>query len=78
MNRIAIPVSHVEFDEGGNTLWVHNAQGATVLRIKVLHHRIRVESDCTNVCSHADIVTDPGHDLVICLADDACDPLDLP
>ena len=36
MTRIKIPVALLEFDEGGNTVWVHNDQGATVFRIAVM------------------------------------------
>lgn len=31
---VMIPVSAIEFREGGNTLWIHGPQGGTVLRLK--------------------------------------------
>lgn len=55
--RIQIPVALLEFDEGGNTIWIHNQQGATVLRIKALG-RFKVSRECNNICSHADIVVE--------------------
>ena len=80
----AIPVSHIEFNEGGNTLWVHNDQGATVLRIKLERGVFRTQKECANICSHADIYVrapasdEPqGNDVTICLADDACEPWEL-
>lgn len=85
MSRVAIPVSRVEFDGGGHTLWVHNAAGATVLRIKRERAAFRVKRGwCENICSHADVpVTVPTGarasdcDVIVCLGDDACDPMDL-
>lgn len=32
--RHQIPVSMLEFDEDGHTLWVHGPEGNTILRIK--------------------------------------------
>ncbi len=73
MSRIAIPVALLEFDEGGNTIWVHNDKGATVLRIKVLDGKLIAQRDCTNICSHLDVVVNGG-DVTICVADDVVDP----
>ena len=84
MSRVAIPVNHIEFVEGGDTLWVHNDQGMTVLRIKLLRSKFRTTRECQNPCSHADISVPVATgarpsdcDVVVCLADDACDPLSL-
>jgi hypothetical protein len=64
VTRIQIPVAILEFVEGGNTIWVHSPDGATVLRIKT-KGRITVDRECSNTVSHADIVVDaPIH---ICL-----------
>ena len=78
MSRIAIPVSLLEFDEGGNTLWVHSPNGCTVLRVK-LAGKFRTSSCGENaVSSHADItIHRDGHpgvhdgDVTFCLAKDA-------
>ena len=76
MSRVQIPVSQVEFVEGGHTIWVHNAEGATVMRIK-LPIAIRATQKCENVCSHFDLTVD-GDKLrlgtippTFCLSDDA-------
>jgi len=29
-----IPAAAIEFNEGGNTLWVHGPEGGTILRLK--------------------------------------------
>ena len=50
-----IPVSAVEYNEGGNTIWVHNAQGATVLRIKCTG-KVTVNNECENTCTHSDML----------------------
>lgn len=60
-----VPVAVLEFVDGGNTIWVHNNQGATVLRIKTMG-KISVNRDCQNICSHADIIT--GSNIEICMA----------
>ena len=54
MARIEIPVSLIEFDEGGTTIWVHGPEGATVLRIKA--KKIVSKPECENICAHSDIV----------------------
>ncbi len=51
---IKIPVAELEFVDGGNTIWVHNAQGATVFRLKV--RRVVARPGCDNVCAHADVI----------------------
>ena len=53
--RIKIPVCELEFEEDGNTIWVHSPKGATVLRIKSM--KGIVTNLCkTNPVSHADIL----------------------
>lgn len=32
--RVKIPAAQIEFVDGGNTIWVHNNMGGTVMRIK--------------------------------------------
>jgi Ca2+-dependent lipid-binding protein len=68
MARIKIDVAQLEFEEGGNTIWIHSPIGATVLRIKTMG-KLTTKKGCKNVCSHADIVV--NEDIEICLADDA-------
>jgi len=69
MSRYAIPAVLIEFDEGGNTLWVHGPQGATILRIKLLRGRFKVQKNCENICAHADMQIPEG-DVTVCLTDD--------
>jgi hypothetical protein len=52
--RIEVPVAQLEFEDGGNTIWVHNEDGATVLRIKA--GKVVAKMGCENVCAHADLV----------------------
>jgi hypothetical protein len=49
-----IPVAQLEFTEGGNTLWIHNDQGMTVLRVR-LSGPIEIDK-CTNPSAHMDVV----------------------
>ena len=39
--RVSVPVAVLEYDEGGRALWVHNDQGATVLRLQLLGGKFR-------------------------------------
>lgn len=50
---IQVPVAQLEFMEDGTTLWVHNREGSTVLRIKA--DKITVKRGCGNDCTHSDI-----------------------
>lgn len=60
-NRILIPASVIEFVDGGNTIWVHGPDGATVLRIKTMK-KIHTRSCGDENPSHSDIVVgDPIH-----------------
>jgi len=56
----------LEFDVGGHTIWVHSPKGETVLRIKT--RGVRVNTECQNTVSHADLSTDEG--VNFCLHDD--------
>ncbi len=64
MTRHQVEVSQLEFDEGGNTIWIHGPQGATVMRIKC-SGRIEVMADCVNICAHADVMVDG--DILVCI-----------
>ncbi len=68
MSRVTIDVTQLEFEEGGKTLWVHNAQGATVLRLK-FEGGIHSTVGCHNVCAHADAFI--AGSLVFCIPDAA-------
>lgn len=62
--RVEVPVSLLEFVDGGNTIWVHGHDGATVLRIKT-KGKITVSRECQNSCSHADIMVDEDIDFCV-------------
>ena len=62
--RREIEVALMEFEEGGNTIWVHSIQGATVLRIKC-SGQIIAHDKCANLVAHSDIFV-PG-DIDVCI-----------
>lgn len=66
-DHIVIDLSGLEFDEGGNTIWVHSACGGTTLRIKCTG-KIIVAPGCINPVAHADVKVDG--DITICMPDD--------
>ena len=51
--NVQIQASSIEYREGGNTLYVHGLEGATILRIKC--KSITTNVGCENICSHADV-----------------------
>lgn len=53
--RIQLEAVGLEFDEGGNTIWVHGP-GGTLLRIKC-SGRITVNA-CSAPCAHADVMVE--------------------
>lgn len=63
---VKIDAALIEFVEGGQTIWVHGPEGATILRIKTMG-KITSRSECENVCSHLDIQVQ--EDINICLVD---------
>lgn len=65
---IQIPAACIEFQEGGNTIWVHSPMGATILRIKTMG-KITVNGECENICSHSDMIM--KDDIEMCLTEDA-------
>lgn len=65
---IQIPAAAIEFDENGNTIWVHSPIGATILRVKTMG-KIIVDRECENICSHSDMIV--KEDIRICMSDDA-------
>ncbi len=66
---IQIPVSQIEYREGGDTLWIHGPAGGTVLRIKVLGAKIESRLCNTSPCSHADVAITAG--IEFCLGPEA-------
>lgn len=62
-----IPAVAIEFNEGGNTLWVHGL-GGTVLRIKTLDGKITTTACKNSPTSHADLVV--TGDIEFCLGPD--------
>ena len=68
MSRVIIPACIVEFDEGGNTIWVQSPQGATILRVKCTGP-IAIMACDTSPVSHADLVVQGG--FTYCLGKDA-------
>ena len=65
---IQIPAACIEFVDGGNTIWVHSPEGATILRIKTMG-KINVNGECENVCSHSDMIV--KENIEMCLSEDA-------
>lgn len=62
-----IPVLAIEFREGGDTLWIHGPEGATVLRLKTLNGAITSKRCQTSPITHGDAILQG--DLEICLGD---------
>ena len=63
---VMIPVSAIEFREGGNTLWVHGPQGGTILRLKTLNGAITSKRCQSSPISHGDAIIQG--DLELCVA----------
>jgi len=55
MSRITIPAAQVEFEDGGNTIWVTAPDGSTLLRIKTCGS-IRKTTCAGSPSAHCDIV----------------------
>ena len=67
-DRVLIPAAQIEFIEGGDTIWVHGPQGATVLRIKLNEP---IEADrCSARISHMDIFAGETGTAAVCLGED--------
>lgn len=65
---IQIEAALIEFMPGGNTIWVHGPNGATVLRIKSTG-KIVVNNVCGNICSHSDMVVVGDIDVCVTVGD---------
>lgn len=66
--RIEIPVGVVEFNEGGNTIWIQSPQGGTTLRIKCTG-KIKIDSCQNSPLSHCDLMVEG--DINFCISKDA-------
>lgn len=64
MTRHTIEVCEIEFQDGGNTIWVHSKEGATVLRIKATG-KVKAHRGCSNIVSHSDMIV--TGDIEVCL-----------
>jgi hypothetical protein len=67
MSRITIPVQLVEFEDGGNTIWIQSEVGTTV-RIKCTG-KIKTETCEVSPISHLDLIVEG--DINFCLSKDA-------
>ncbi len=67
-DRVLIPVSAIEFNVGGNTIWVQSIQGSTIMRLKT-DGRINVDRCESSPTSHTDIMI--KNDINFCLSGDA-------
>jgi hypothetical protein len=69
-NRVLVPVVALEFQEGGNTIWIHAPQGGTTLRIKT-KGKITSTRCAASSISHGDIIVQD--DIHICIGKDEND-----
>jgi hypothetical protein len=65
-DTVMIPVSAIEFREGGNTLWIHGPEGGTILRLKTLNGEITSKRCQSSPIAHGDAIIQG--DLEICIA----------
>jgi hypothetical protein len=63
-DRVIVRVLALEFQEGGNTIWIQGPQGGTTLRIKTMGKVTSSRCD-TSPISHGDIVVQD--DIHICI-----------
>jgi hypothetical protein len=66
--RVVIPVSTLEFHQGGNTIWLYGRDGGTVFRIKC-KGEIIADRCQSSPNSHSDILVDGNIDF--CVSTDA-------
>ncbi len=66
-DRIKIPVMEMEFNLGGNTIWIQS-KGGTVLRLKC-SGKIKIDRCTNSPISHSDLMIDG--DINICISKDA-------
>jgi hypothetical protein len=68
MSSIIIPVAQIEFHERSNTIWIHNVEGGTAMRIKCTG-KINVEHCKVSPQSHCDIIVQG--DINFCISEDS-------
>jgi hypothetical protein len=72
VGRVLLVATGVEFEEGGNTIWIHGPDGGTILRIKCSG---RVTSKtCASPAAHADVVV--SGDIEFCVPEMDAEPED--
>lgn len=72
MARVLLQAMGLEFEEGGNTIWIHGSQG-TILRIKCSGHILT--SICAAPGPHADVLVQG--DINFCVPpEDTVDPME--
>ena len=65
MPRVQIEAIGLEFEQGGNTVWIHGTDG-TLLRIKCSGRVLTKE--CASIAAHADVFVQG--DITFCLPSD--------
>ncbi len=68
MSNIIIPVIQIEFYENSNTIWIHNREGSTAMRIKCTG-KINVDQCKDSPQSHCDIIVEG--DINFCISKDS-------
>lgn len=61
-----IAVAMMEFCDAGRSIWIHDNEGSTVLRIQCTG-KVKLHYGCTNICPHSDI--NVVGDIEICIPD---------
>ena len=65
---VKIPVSFLEFNVDGNTIWIHDRRGGTAFRIKT-KGKIKIDVCNNSPLSHGDLIVD--QDIDICISENA-------
>lgn len=68
MARILLQAVGLEFEEGGNTIWIHGSDGGTLFRIKCTG-RVTTKS-CASPIAHSDVIVDGDIEFCIPPQDD--------
>jgi hypothetical protein len=68
-DTVMIPVSALEFREGGNTLWIHGPDGGTIFRLKTRNGTITSKLCQSSPITHGDAIIQG--DLEICVANES-------
>ncbi len=65
---VKIPVSSLEFNVDGNTIWIHDCEGGTAFRIKT-KGKIKVDVCNNSPLSHGDLIVE--QDIEMCISENA-------